>query len=205
MNPDTAAASKNPSQPAASGPARSTHPGLLGWLPWFAAAGFAVLAGFFWQAYFGEKNEAIGLREQAELAAIEAKSLQQQLEAERILAARRLADRAAGAETRFIILLSPAADFKAAGVVVWTPPEQRGVLIVPRLPALPPDRTYQLWLADAQGQPESAGVFDAAPAGETRFAFKSQQQSSATPRFLVSVEPKAGSPAPTGATVLSSQ
>ena len=86
--------------PAANGPGEAgggTIPlRLLAWLPWIAAGGFALLAGFLSQAYFAARSEMIALREQGALAALEGKGLQQRIEAERILSARRLADLQAG-------------------------------------------------------------------------------------------------------------
>ena len=65
---------------AADGPAeaggRMIPLRLLAWLPWIAAGGFALLAGFLSQAYFAARSEILALREQGALAAIVGKGLQ---------------------------------------------------------------------------------------------------------------------------------
>jgi hypothetical protein len=60
---------------------------LLAWLPWIAAIGFALIAGFLGQAYFAARSEITALREQGALADVENQSLRQRMEAERILSA----------------------------------------------------------------------------------------------------------------------
>ena len=186
--------------------------GVLAWLPWIAAAGFALLAGFLWQAFFAAKGELVGLHEQAELAVVEAKSLQQQLEAERILAARRLADTAiegrasaAMTESEFVVMLPPPADFSTVAVARWNPREQEGTLVVQGLHVLPNDKTYQLWISDSTTPPWSAGIFDAAATGETRFTFKSARPTRKGVRFSLTIAPRGGGLTLTDPVVLSSQ
>lgn len=61
-------------------------------VPWAIAAGFAVGCGWLGQLYLQHRAERALLRDQLELAAIETRSSRQQLEAERILASRQVAD-----------------------------------------------------------------------------------------------------------------
>lgn len=64
------------------------------------------------------------------------------------------------------------------------------------LPALPPDRVYQLW-AIADGKPVSAGLFT--PDARGRSQLVTELALSAPPvAFAVTVEPRGGVPSPTG-------
>lgn len=90
----------------------------------------------------------------------------------------------------------------ARAVSLWDGKQQRGVLIVQGLPALPEDREYQLWVIDPQQKtPVDAGVFQVSADGQEQFEFKPKAEVS-TGTFAVTVEPKGGVAAPTGQMVL---
>lgn len=199
--------------PAGSEPAAQTP--LLAWLPWVAAGGLALLAGFLAQAYFAARTEMVSLREQSALAQVRNRSLDQQLEAERILAARRIADLLA--ETRaerrlaglqIVVLVAPA-NSPATGlaVAVWDPARQEGQLAVANLPPVAPDKDYQLWISDPQyPDPVNAGVLALPPAaGEARVPFKPDRPVASADRFAISVERRGGAPRSEGPTVLTSR
>ena len=205
--------------PAADGPAgaggRMIPLRLLAWLPWIAAGGFALLAGFLSQAYFAARAEMIALREQGALAALESQGLQQRIEAERILSARRLADLRAGlpepgglARLKIVPLVS-ARGFAAPAlaVAVWDPVRQEGELVAANLPPPAPDKDYQLWIMDPQyPDPVGAGVLTVGTtAGDVRILFKPDRPVAAAARFAVSLERKGGVPRAEGPIVLSSQ
>ena len=205
--------------PAADGPAgaggRMIPLRLLAWLPWIAAGGFALLAGFLSQAYFAARAEMIALREQGALAALESQGLQQRIEAERILSARRLADLRAGlpepgglARLKIVPLVS-ARGFAAPAlaIVLWDPVRQEGELVVANLPPPAPDKDYQLWIMDPQyPDPVGAGVLTVGTtAGDVCILFKPDRPVAAAARFAVSLERKGGVPRAEGPIVLSSQ
>lgn len=80
---------------------------------------------------------------------------------------------------------------------------QKGLLFyAANLPALPPDRTYQLWLVPVEGNPVSAGVFQADAAGNGTILLPGLPPSLAAKAFAVTVEPAGGVPQPTGPKVL---
>jgi anti-sigma-K factor RskA len=89
------------------------------------------------------------------------------------------------------------------------PPGQAHVLYNARLGVVvysgelapaPADKSYQLWLVPASGVPVSAGLV--APNQESRAAVVHLPEGLAAKAFAVTVEPKGGSPQPTGAKVL---
>jgi anti-sigma-K factor RskA len=98
-----------------------------------------------------------------------------------------------------VISLSGAAAPEASAKLVWDTKQAHWVLYLYNLPALPADKDYQLWYLTADQRPVSAAVFrtDAQGRGELRLSVPS----SIIPRLAataVSLEPKGGSPQPTG-------
>jgi hypothetical protein len=188
---------------------------LLAWLPWIAAGGFALLAGFLGQAYFATRSEIIALRERGALAEIENKSLRQQMEAERILSARRISDLLATpraqdrlAGLRVVPLVSPGGSTPSGlAVAVWDPDRQAGELAISHLPPLPPDKDYQLWIVDPQySSPVNGGILAIGPTtSDARTPFKPDRPVTVAARFTVSVERKGGVPQAEGPIVLASQ
>ena len=69
------------------------------------------------------------------------------------------------------------------------------------LPAAPADKTYQLWLVPASGNPISAGTFNAGNAGAS-FMTASMPAGMQAKAFAVTIEPAGGMPQPTGPKVL---
>jgi hypothetical protein len=205
--------------PAADGPAeaggRMIPLRLLAWLPWIAAGGFALLAGFLSQAYFAAQSEMIALREQGTLASLAGKGLQQRIEAERILSTRRLADQQAGlpdpggpARLKIFHLISASGSAAPVlAVAAWDPVRQEGELFAINLPPPAPDKDYQLWIMDP-GYPDlvGAGVLAVGMnAGDVRIPFKADRPVATAARFSVSLERKGGVPRAEGPMILSSQ
>ena len=133
----------------------------LAWLPWVAALGFALLAGLLGRTWLAARAENSRLRQEAALASVETRSLDQRLRAERLLASHRaasllaeLGDRKGSADIRLSVLTTIKASESAPLVVVaWSPKTQRGVLAASGLPAAGADREYRLWILGANEQP----------------------------------------------------
>lgn len=70
------------------------------------------------------------------------------------------------------------------------------------LPALPSNRTYQLWFI-AEGKPVSAGTFDIGPGGQGQLLVEARLPDGGV-IWAVTVEPAGGVPQPTGEMVLKS-
>ncbi len=100
------------------------------------------------------------------------------------------------------LLRGLAANSSASARLVWHPETKLGILYATGLPPLPPEKSYELW-AFVDGQPQPAGVFQAAADGATVFVLSRQESLGHRPeRFAVSVEPQGGVPKPTGDVVL---
>ena len=75
---------------------------------------------------------------------------------------------------------------------------RRGELAIAGLPALPPERVYQLWFARPGGPPISGGVFRADARGEALAVVVVPVALEPARAIAVTEEPAPGSPAPTG-------
>ena len=80
---------------------------------------------------------------------------------------------------------------------VFLPPAGGVVLVGLRLPQLPANRTFQLWIVPSQGAPRSAGVFRSNTSGEAIYSSQVSRNGLTPAAVAVSVEPQGGSPAPT--------
>lgn len=97
-----------------------------------------------------------------------------------------------------IALLSPPPASKAPkaiAVSVWNQKKQDGVFVVQNLPALKPDRNYQLWVLDGE-VPVSAGLLTLDAGGNGRIEFKARKQIAAPSLFAVTNEVKGEHEAP---------
>ena len=129
-------------------------------------------------------------------SAAETTGLRIQLDASRREIARRDEE---ASQLRVVTLVAAKDTPQPLAVVAWDTRAQRGILQPGNLPELDAGHDYQLWITDPpSGTPVNAGVFD--PARPWQFQPVSQISSSAN--FTVTVEPKGGSPAPTGPIVL---
>jgi len=91
----------------------------------------------------------------------------------------------------------------ASGMLVMSRDSEYGVLIVDGLPELIESEQYQLWLIK-DGERISGGVFSVNEEGYGSMLVASTAPLSKFNAFGITVEPKGGSPGPTGAKVLGS-
>ena len=89
----------------------------------------------------------------------------------------------------------------AKAKLLWHPGTAQGILYVEGLPPLPLTKSYELWVF-VKETPLPAGVFDVRLGGTAVSLSKITGAPDHPVKFAVSVEPKGGVPAPTGAIVL---
>ncbi len=115
--------------------------------------------------------------------------------------ARAVLDLLAAPDTVKVTLVSGVARPVPQGKVFYNP--HKGLLFyAANLPPLTADRTYQLWLVPAQGNPISAGVFQADAKGNGAVLLPALPPGIVAKAFAVTVEPAGGVPQPTGPKVL---
>lgn len=147
-------------------------------IPWAVAACLAIACMVLAAMWMGSRKEIAKLEQQDVLSRIRIAALQSQV----------------------------AAYAKTSAIVVWNPDHQNGVLQFERLPALPANQDYQMWVIDPkQPQPVSAGVVPKSMDQERRVTFWPTKPVGASPKFAVSIEPAGGSSAPRGPIVLVGQ
>jgi anti-sigma-K factor RskA len=95
------------------------------------------------------------------------------------------------------------------GKIIWDPEKKVAILQVANLPVVPKDKDYQLWVIKKKdpGHPVSAGVFAVSADRESYFKVQplAYAEREGIQAFAVTLEPKGGVPAPTGAMVLLGQ
>lgn len=183
---------------------RPSMPLLRTVLPWSIAACLALACAGLAQLYLSSRAENALFRNQTALVDLELRSARQQLEAERLLARRELADAnakiAAHAPGDFsalrIAALTPqtGAPPDAFAIVVWNPATQEGLLRVERLPPAPADRDYRLWAIEpASFVPIHVGAIAIDPTTPvTRIHFPPTPHLGAAATFAISLERKTG-------------
>jgi anti-sigma-K factor RskA len=178
---------------------RSVRP-VRRWLPLAAAAVLALVAiwGLVRQASMGAEIERLR-GESRQLAAraetLERRAAQAQAEAQRL--ARTLSIIAApGVES--VRLAGMGTSHAAAGRTYVNVADRRAVFYAFGLPALGPDKTYQLWYLDDQDHPTSAGVFEVDAHGKAALVVDQSLPVERIQAWAVTIEPRGGRPQPTG-------
>jgi anti-sigma-K factor RskA len=178
-------------------PARVSAPqpraSIRSWGVLAAAAALILVVLFLDDARLRRQRE--DLRSQSAALAGRLQSAETEL-AQRVLRARVLESD----DVRMLILGGKGPQPNAAGRVFWSARARRGVLVADSLAPLPPDRQYELWVF-LNGKPVNAGVFDVNAQGRAIFESKDFPEPQAQ-NFAVTIEPRGGVAAPTGAVVL---
>jgi hypothetical protein len=204
-----AAASRPPTPPGPQfvrSPAAARRPWLSSrpWLPAVAAAAALALVaawGVARQAALGSEIERLrGERRQLLARARSLEDRVTQVEAESQRLARTLAIIAApGVES---VRLAAMGSSRAAGRTFVNAGDRRAVFYAFDLPALAPDKTYQLWYIDDQERKTSAGTFNVDAHGKASLVVDAPLPVERIQAWAVTVEPRGGMPQPTGPMVL---
>jgi anti-sigma-K factor RskA len=164
-----------------------------------ASAALAVLAGLYAFALQAQVNT---LREMVADATDESERLREDLLDARRDAARlvQTIDVLSAPDMKRVSLTGEDVAAGATGEAFWS--RAHGlVLNAQRLPALDPNRVYQLWVVSA-GQVHSGGVFRVSAAGTAAYAAPLPPNVTTVDAFAVSLEPEPGVPVRTGPMVL---
>lgn len=169
------------------GPSSAARPRRSWWgvLGWAATAAVIVFAASLWKENAALKESLSNLRSLAS---------QQTLELERV---RRVASAITDPEVQHFTL-----------VAVKTPPQPQGkafylrnrsnlVFVANNMPALPPQKAYELWLIPAQGTPIPAGVFKPDAHGSATVVNPPLPAGAEAKAFAITVENESGATTPT--------
>jgi anti-sigma-K factor RskA len=171
------------------------------WPAILAAASLLIAVWSGWrQARLGDELERLGA--ERDRLAQQVSGLDQQLGLARA-EANRMAESLAiitSPGSRAIVLAGLGPSPNAKGHTFVNPERGKAVFYAFDLPALTPDKTYQLWWIEG-GKPVSAGVFNVDRRG-TGSVRVERAPTGATDAWAVTVEPAGGVPQPTGEMVL---
>jgi anti-sigma-K factor RskA len=107
-----------------------------------------------------------------------------------------------GLESVHLVRLRPTdAAPGASGTLLMSKDGAWSMLVVQGLPALDAERQYQLWLI-ADGRRTSGGLFSVSDQGDAQMTVSSSRPVVSYDSFGITIEPRGGSPGPTGAKVL---
>ncbi|MFL6200538.1 MAG: anti-sigma factor domain-containing protein [Thermoanaerobaculia bacterium] len=185
----------------ASAPVRSRPSGISRWAVLVAAASLLIAVWSGWrQARLGDELERLGA--ERDRLARQVSGLDRQLGLARAEADRMAESLAiiASPGARSIQLAGLGPSPQASGHTFVSPERGKAVFYAFDLPALAPDKTYQLWWIEG-GKPVSAGIFNVDERG-TGSVRVERAPTGATDAWAVTVEPAGGVPAPTGEMVL---
>jgi len=181
-------------------------PRFSGRIGWLTALALGVLAALLVCRNFELTTTVRIMQNEATLAQVEEQSLKQQLDAERIVAARQIADltaQSASAPMIFVNLVaSQPGEAKPSATLAWQPAVQAGVFIADQLPPLAADEEYRLWLEDTSGHSVGAGAVTVGPTGATRAEFRAEQPMKDPARITLTRERKGVVTQPTGPILL---
>jgi len=160
-------------------------PGWWGWLGWAATAAVLVFAVSLWRENFALRETL------ASASSREAENVRQLEELRKIAAP----------------IVEPEAQ-RVTLVAAKTPPQPQGkafylksrnslVFLANNMPALPPQKAYELWLIPTSGSPIPAGVFKPDSRGNATVVNPPLPAGSEAKAFAITVENEAGSTAPT--------
>jgi anti-sigma-K factor RskA len=162
------------------------------WAPlgWAAAAAMIILALFFWR-------NATDLRQQ--LAKLQSASAQRQTELQQ---ARDLISTLTANDAMRVTLVAAKTPPQPQGKAIYL--RRRGSLIflANNFAPLPAHQAYELWLIPATGSPIPAGVFKPDAHGSATLVNPPLPQGVEAKAFAITVEPEAGSPAPTSTPIM---
>jgi anti-sigma-K factor RskA len=154
-------------------------------LPWLAAAGLLLVAGFFWQ-----QSDRLAQR----VARLQDESAQQHTQLER---AREVVSTLTSTDALRVTLVAAQAPPQPQGKAIYVRERSSLIFLASNMPALPPQRSYELWLIPTNGAPIPAGMFKPDARGSATVVEPPLPGGVEAKAFAITVEPEQGSSAPT--------
>lgn len=161
--------------------------GVLGW----AAAAAAVLSVF---VLLQQKKDL-----QRRLADFEAASAAQQ---QQLAEAKELMASLTSADAEHFTLVASKTPPQPQGRAIYVQRSGTLVFLASNMPALPPEKIYELWLIPTNGAPIPAGLFSPRADGNATVVKPPLPAGVQAKTFAITVEPASGSPAPTSQPIM---
>jgi anti-sigma-K factor RskA len=168
-------------------PVTSLSPRRAWWspVPWLAAVVLAIAVVWLWR-----QSDQLALR----VAELQRRSVEQQgqlQQAEEVVATLTATD------AMIVPVAAPNTPPQPQGKAIYVRDKSRLIFVASNLPALPPQKAYELWLIPVQGAPIPAGVFKPDGRGSAIVIHPPLPAGLQAKAFAITVEPEAGSSTPT--------
>jgi anti-sigma-K factor RskA len=154
-------------------------------LPWLAAAALLLVAGVFWQ-----QSDRLAQR----VARLQDESAQQQAQLER---AQEVVSTLTSTDALRVTLVAAQAPPQPQGKAIYVRERSSLIFLASNMPALPPQRSYELWLIPTNGAPIPAGMFKPDARGSATVVEPPLPGGVEAKAFAITIEPEQGSSAPT--------
>ncbi len=156
-----------------------------GWLGWAATAAVLVFALSLWRENFALKDT---LASASSTAAENARQLEE---------LRKIAAPIIEPEAQRVTLVAAKTPPQPQGKAFYLRKRNSLVFVASNMPALPPQKAYELWLIPTSGAPIPAGVFKPDAHGSATVVNPPLPAGAEAKAFAITVENETGSPAPT--------
>jgi anti-sigma-K factor RskA len=174
------AIAKEPRAPK-SAPSRASW----NFLPWLVAAALLLVAGFFWK-----QSDRLAQR----VAELQDESARQQAQLER---AREVVSTLTSTDALRVTLVAAKTSPQPQGRAIYVRDRSSLIFLASNMPALPPQKIYELWLIPTAGSPIPAGVFKPDARGSATVVEPPLPAGVEAKTFAITVEPEQGSSTPT--------
>lgn len=174
-------------------PRRATASAKRRWWMWAPSLVAAVLA--LMVVLVGRENSA--LRQQ--IAGMEADAATQQVELRR---AHEIVATLTASDAMRVTLVAAKTAPQPQGKAIYVRDRSSLIFIASNMPSAPPEKAYELWLIPSSGAPIPAGIFKPDAHGSATVVNPPLPAGVEAKAFAITVEPEAGSAAPTTAIVM---
>lgn len=158
---------------------------------WWAPLGWATAAamalGVFW---FWRQSDQLA----SQVASLQREATQRQAELQQ---AREVVSTLTARDAMVVPVAAPNAPPQPQGKAIYRRDTARLIFVASNMPALPPQKAYELWLIPTEGAPIPAGVFKPDEHGSAVVVHPSLPAGVVAKAFAITVEPEGGSSTPT--------
>ena len=152
---------------------------------WATAAAMALVAFAFWGQYENSQRQ---------IAVMSQAAVEQQAALEK---AREVVETLTATDAMHVTLVASKTPPQPQGKAIYWRDRSSLIFIASNMPALPPQKAYELWLIPKQGAPIPAGVFKTDSRGSALVVEPPLPEGTEAKAFAITVEPEAGSSTPT--------
>jgi anti-sigma-K factor RskA len=154
-------------------------------VPWLIAAVLAIAVVWLWR-----QSDQLALR----VAELQRRSEEQQGQLQQ---AKEVVATLTAPDALIVPVAAPNTPPQPQGKAIYVRDKSRLIFVASNMPALPPQKAYELWLIPVQGAPIPAGVFKPDARGSAVVIHPPLPAGLQAKAFAITVEPEAGSSTPT--------